>query len=161
MKYLIFFLLMLGTFQGKAQEIVFKVEVSSESVLMENTFEVRFTIENAGGDFKAPDFDGFDVVSGPNTSSSFNMVNGNVTQKASYTYRLRPVREGKLYIQPATFKTKNSTLETEPLIVFVNPNPGGVIEHKGFNEAQEDAFPDFWQSKPGKADPLKEKRRKI
>ncbi len=161
MKYLIFFLLMSAAFAANAQEIVFKVEVSSDSVLMGNTFEVRFTIENAGGDFKAPDFDGFDIVSGPNTSSSFSMVNGNVTQKASYAYRLRPAREGKLYIQPASFKTKNNTLETEPLIVFVHPNPGGVIEHQEFNEGQNEAFPDFWQSKPGKADPLKEKRRKI
>lgn len=161
MKYLIFFLLMTSVFSLKAQEVVFKVAVSSETVLMDNTFEVRFTIENAGGDFKAPDFDGFEVVSGPNTSSSFSMVNGNVTQKASYTYRLRPLREGKLYIQPATFKTKNNTLETEPLIVFVNPNPEGVIEHKGFEENRDDAFPDMWQPKPRKADPLKEKRRKI
>jgi hypothetical protein len=161
MKYLIFFLLMTSAFAMNAQEIVFKVEVSSDSVLLGNTFEVRFTIENAGGDFDAPDFDGFDIVSGPNTSSSFSMVNGNVTQKASYAYRLRPVREGKLYIQPATFKTKNNTLETEPLIVFVHPNPDGVIDHDGFDN-QEDAFPDFRQSKPRKAaDLLKEKRRKI
>jgi hypothetical protein len=160
-KYLIFSLLMTSVFSLKAQEVVFKVEVSSENVLLDNTFEVRFTIENAGGDFEAPDFEGFEVISGPNTSSSFSMVNGNVTQKASYTYRLRPVREGKMYIQPATFKTKNETLETEPLIVFVNPNPEGVIEHKGFDVGRDNAFPDMWQSKPRKADPLKEKRRKI
>lgn len=161
MKYFIFFLLMTAAFEIKAQEIVFKVEVSSDSVLMGNTFEVRFTIENAGGDFKAPDFEGFDVISGPNTSSSFSMVNGNVTQKASYTYRLRPEREGKLYIQPATFKTKNNTLETEPLIVFIYPNPDGVMDHGNFDEDRGGSLPDIWQSKPRKADPLKEKRRKI
>ena len=132
-----------------AQEVSLKVEVSTDSILYGNYFEVRFTIENAGGDFQAPDFDGFEVLSGPNTSSSFSMINGKVSQEASYSYVLRPMREGTLYIDPAAFKTGDEVLETEPIGVQVYPNPAGIEENKTFDS---DRF--------GRAWPVPEKRKK-
>ncbi|HQU59953.1 MAG TPA: BatD family protein, partial [Saprospiraceae bacterium] len=68
----------------------FSVEVSSDSILMGNYFKVVFTLENANGEqFEAPLFQGFDVVSGPSFSSSISVINGQTSQKVSYTYYLQ------------------------------------------------------------------------
>ena len=154
--------LLFGALGLMAQEINLKVEVSSDSLLYGNYFEVRFTIENAAGDFEAPDFDGFEVLSGPNTSSSFSMINGKVTQKASYAYVLRPVREGILYIHPAVFRTGGEVLETEPLLIQVHPNPAGIEENKTFRDEELDPFFSFpGREEPKKKNKFKDKVRRI
>jgi hypothetical protein len=156
-------LMMLGFFllaQLYSQEVKFKVEVSTDSILVGNYFEVRFTIENAAGDFQAPEFEGFEILSGPNTSSSFSMINGQVSQKASYSYMIRPVREGTLYIDPAAFTSGETILETEPILIQVYPNPGGVEENKPFMQQGYDLF---FEPKPKKKKRSKfeHKKRKI
>lgn len=113
-----------------AQErpVKFTVEVSTDSILMGNYFEVRFVLENANGnDFEAPDFsDHFNVVGGPNFSSSFSMVNGGMTQSQTITYYLEPKDIGAWYILPASVNTGEKILETAPLEVLVVPNPDGI-----------------------------------
>ena len=111
------------------EEPVFTVEVSSDSVLMDNYFTVSFTLENAEGDnFAPPAFDEFEVVSGPNTSSSMSFINGKMSQKVSYTYYLRPREVGNYYIHPASIESADGVLETLPQEVIVLPNPDGIIQ---------------------------------
>ena len=124
---------------------LFKVEVSCDSILMGNHFKVSFSLENTGGEnFQPPVFEGFDVVSGPNYSSSFSMINGKVTQSVSYTYYLRPRNIGNYYIEPASIAVGKEVLETTPVAVTVVPNPDGVIQEP----EEKRAFPgfdrDFW-----------------
>lgn len=107
----------------------FTVEVSSDSVLMENYFTVSFTLENAEGmNFLPPAFDDFEVVSGPNTSSSMSFINGAMSQKITYTFYLRPREIGNYYIQPASIESNEGLLETLPREVIVLPNPDGIIQ---------------------------------
>lgn len=107
----------------------FTVEVSSDSVLMDNYFTVTFTLENAEGlNFAPPAFDGFELVSGPNTSTSMSMINGEVTRKVAYTYYLRPLNIGNYYIEPASIESDEGVLETLPREVIVLPNPEGIIQ---------------------------------
>ncbi len=122
-----------------AQEAKFTVTVSADSILMDNQFQVSFTLENVQGtEFEAPTFGDFDVLSGPNMSSSFSMMNGAVTQTVSYTYILRPKDVGNYFIEPASIKTGDNYLETAPLEVMVVPNPDGIIQKP---RAQERANP--------------------
>jgi len=115
-----------------AQEgATFKVEVSTDSVLLGNYVEVTFTLENASmEDFQVPTFEGFRIVSGPNQSSSFSMMNGKVSQKASYSYYLEPKDIGNYYIPPATVSTGEQVLETMPVEILVAPNPDGIIQNQ-------------------------------
>ncbi|MCB0579645.1 MAG: BatD family protein [Phaeodactylibacter sp.] len=109
----------------------FKVEVSSDSILLGNRFKVSFSLESAGGDnFRPPLFEGFDVVSGPNYASSISMVNGKVSQSVTYTYYLRPRDVGNYYIEPASIAVGEDVLETTPVPVTVVPNPDGVIQEQ-------------------------------
>jgi hypothetical protein len=157
-------ILPLGSF---AQDISFRVEVSTDSILFGNYLEVRFTIENAAGDFNAPAFDGFEVLSGPNTSSSFSMINGNVTQQASYSYLIRPLHEGMIYVNPASFSMDEKVLETEPIGVMVHPNPAGIEDNRPFRQDgfNLDSFSPGKYKKEGKTDKKKrsfeKNRRKI
>ena len=122
-------ILVFGGVIAQAEEVTFKVEVSTDTVLMDNYFEVKFTIENARPGFSPPTFSDFDVVGGPNQSSSFSMINGKVTQSATYTYYLQPRMEGVFYIDAAAIEVDGDFIETPPVEVVVLPNPDGIIEN--------------------------------
>lgn len=130
MKRTLFGLLILAglAVQVQAQEdIRFTVEVSTDSILFGNYFQVTFTLENArGNDFSAPDLTAFHVVSGPNQASSMSIINGEVTQSVSYTYYLEPKDIGNFYILPASVDTGEEVLETQPVEILVVPNPEGI-----------------------------------
>ncbi len=113
---------------GQEKSVKFTVEISPDKVLAGNYFEVKFTLENADGkNFEAPDFsEHFNVQSGPNFSSSFSMVNGDVTQSMTVTYYLEPRDIGSYYILPASIEAEGKVLETAPLEVVVAPNPDGI-----------------------------------
>lgn len=112
------------------QEAKLTVEVSSDSILLGNYIEVKFTIENAAvTNFEAPNFDGFNIVSGPNQSSSMMISNGQVSQSVAYSYYIEPTDIGTYFIQPAFVDTEEGPLESVPLEVWVVDNPEGIIQH--------------------------------
>lgn len=113
---------------SQEKPVKFTVTVSTDSILMDNFFEVKFTLENANGkNFEAPDFDKhFNVVSGPNFSTSMSMMNGDMTQSMTITYYLEPREIGDYYIMPASVEADGKILETVPLEVLVVPNPDGI-----------------------------------
>lgn len=133
----------------------FTVEVSTDSILFGNYFKVTFTLENAkGGEFSAPDFSEFHVVSGPNRASSMSIINGEVTQSISYSYYLEPKDIGNFYIAPAGIDLGDRILETQAVEILVVPNPEGIKQSPesgirrddfnidGFNSFG-DGFPDL------------------
>lgn len=113
----------------------FTVAVSTDSILLGNYFQVKFTLENASGEnFQPPTFEGFQVISGPNLSSSVSIVNGEVSQFAAYSFYLQPNDIGNYYIQPASIQAGENVLETIPLPVMVVPNPDGKIQKPEMTE---------------------------
>ena len=110
-------------------QTTFTVEVSNDSILLGNTIEVSFALENADGqNFTNPTFEGFDVISGPNTSSSFSMINGATTRSLTYSFYLKAKDVGTYFIAPASIKVDGDFLETQPVEVLVVPNPDGIIQ---------------------------------
>ena len=105
----------------------FTVEMSDDTILLGNILEVKFTIENIQGDFMRPDFNEFQLVGGPNTSSQFSMVNGRVTQSASYTYYLKANLEGEYEIGSGELHLEEEILRTDPVRIIVLPNPDETI----------------------------------
>lgn len=107
----------------------FTVEVSNDSILLGNSFEVTFTLENAeGANFQMPGFSDFTLVGGPNQSSNFSMVNGDVTQTMSYSFFLEPKDIGNFYVEPANIEIEDSILETQPIEIITVPNPDGIVQ---------------------------------
>ena len=108
-----------------SQDATMKVEISNDTILMGNHIQLKYTIENAKGKFEIPELEGMMLIAGPNTSSSMSMVNGVVTQKASYTLYLKPVDIGNHHIGPAYIETEAGLLEAQPINIIVVDNPDG------------------------------------
>ncbi len=125
--YLLVLILCLGSMVLlQSQDVVFKQELSYDTVYMGNALQIKYSIQNANGDFQAPDFDGFVIVSGPNVSSQFSMINGAVTQSASYSYFLQPQTTGLYTLAPAVLANGDNQWSTEAIDITVLANPEGI-----------------------------------
>ncbi|MGA0285311.1 MAG: BatD family protein [Saprospiraceae bacterium] len=158
MKYLnLLFFLCLG-FCTQAQS--FSVQLSSDSILLGNSFRLNFTIEDSQAEFEAPDFEGMHLISGPNYKSSVQIINGDMKSKKSISFLLRPERIGQFFIPPAYLVDEDLTLETEALELNVYPNPEGIIEGPPVME-NNFIFDSFnWPEMPHKmAEPKKKKSK--
>ena len=120
------FILSIGT--GAAQEDGFYLELLRDTVLAGNVLQVAFIANNVAGKFEGPDMREFNIVSGPNTSTSMSMVNGTISQYASYSYTIYLEEIGEVFVPPAYLVTSEGTLETEPTRIVILPNPEGIIE---------------------------------
>lgn len=120
-------LLLLSNALLAQKEARFTVSLSSDSLLLGHYFTARFSLENAqGSDFLAPDFEGFDLLAGPNVSSSIQLTNGLMNQSVTYEFVLKPQYEGLFHVAPASIRVGDAVLETQPLAVKVMPNPKGI-----------------------------------
>jgi len=109
----------------QSQDARMVVEISNDTILMGNYIQLRYTIENASGKFEMPELDGMMLISGPNTSSSMSMINGEVSQSASYTIYLKPIDIGNHGIGPAYINTDAGVLEAQPINIIAVDNPDG------------------------------------
>lgn len=92
---------------------------------------VQFELNGAeGSDFRQPSLGDFDVLAGPNVSTSNSIVitNGRTQTSAStvYTYILAPKHNGALHIGAASVRAGGKVYQTRPLTIQVsgkaNPN---------------------------------------
>lgn len=102
-------------FNGIAQK--FYAQVNSKVLQVGQMFELTFVINAAASEFVAPSFKDFDVASGPNQSSSVQIINGQMSQSISLSYLLIPKREGKLVIGAASINSNGHKLESNPITV--------------------------------------------
>ncbi|MBK8956761.1 MAG: BatD family protein [Saprospiraceae bacterium] len=153
-KLFVFAMMISGMVQ--AQKMEFNVSVSSDTLLLGNYLEVKFEVNNGKGRFMAPDFQGWTVVSGPNTSSSFSIINGDVKQSSSYSYYLEAGFEGVYTILPAQLETDDGVLKTPEIQIIVLPNPEGIRQHP--KNREESKY--FMDEAPVKT-PAKKKRKAV
>ena len=104
------------------KDAAFSMAISSDTVGLNGSIEVTFTVENMPNkQFTPPTFDGFDAQ-GPSTSMMTSITNGAMKQSASYTYFLTPRSVGTFKIPSVSLNTEGSVLTTEEKTVV-------VIEH--------------------------------
>lgn len=91
-----------------------------KTVPLNSNLQLSFTIENGNGtSLKPPAINDFQVLSGPNTSTSMQWVNGNVTQSVTYNYILRPKNQGTFKIGKASIVVSGVTMESNEVSVEV------------------------------------------
>ena len=129
----------------------FTMDVSSDTVLMGNTFTLSYTIENLEGEFAPPDLSDFKIVHGPNVSSQFSSINGVVSRRSSYTYYLLPILEGVGMIGSASVGYDDTWTELEPVKITIVDNPFGQEGNYG--------SPFMKSQKQIKGDTLSEKQK--
>lgn len=144
----------------------FTVEINNDSILLGNSFEVTFSLKNGqGAKFQMPEFADFNLVGGPNQSSSFSMINGEVTQSMSYSFHLEPKDVGNFYVEPASIEVDGIILESQPIEIIAVPNPDGIIQRPKRNgqEWGDDFFErdfDFPATPQPPAVPQKKKKKR-
>lgn len=94
--------LLLQSAIGFAQGIKVTASVSSSQVATGEQFEITFSTTGNPESFDPPAFNGFQVVGGPNQSSSYSSINGQTTASIAVGYVLVGIKEGEYTIGPAT-----------------------------------------------------------
>ena len=94
--------LLLQSAIGFAQGIKVTASVSSNQVAAGEQLEITFSTNGNPESFDPPAFNGFQVVGGPNQSSSYSSINGQTTASIAVGYVLVGVKEGEYTIGPAT-----------------------------------------------------------
>lgn len=110
------------------QDITVSTSVSKDTVLAGERITIIYKVEGGNiSDFEAPDFSGVRVLAGPNVSSSFSMLNGNVSQEASYSFVLQATEVGEIELQQAQITVGQELFETESIHIHVLENPNQEI----------------------------------
>jgi len=100
--------------------VSFTASSDAREVLVNNYFEVSFNLKNANGsDFTPPNFNDFIVLAGPNSSTSMQIINGQVSREMSYSYTIQAPKEGTFTIGPASIVANGKTLRSDPLTIKV------------------------------------------
>ncbi len=102
-----------------AQDGTFTASVDNASVSAGEQFTVTFTVSGSDAlgaqNFRAPDFGALFVLSGPNTSQSFQIINSSMSGSVAYSYTLYARQPGKFTIGPASIDYKGKQLKTQPI----------------------------------------------
>lgn len=125
-KILITITLLLATFTYvKADELTFTADAPN-AVVMGETFRLSYTINTHNAkSFRVGNITDFDILSGPNrsSSSSTSIINGVRTSSHTLTFTciLRPKKEGTFTIPAATITAEGKQLTSKELTVKVLP----------------------------------------
>lgn len=111
-------------------QVTFNVKAPSKADI-NGQIRLQFELNGAqGGNFQPPSLKDFDILAGPNVSSSnsVTVINGRTQTFSSttYTYILAPKKNGALQVGSASVNVQGKTYHTRPVTVQVsgkaNPN---------------------------------------
>ncbi len=141
------------------QDVIFSANINKDTLRIGEVFKVEFVLE--GGSFnnvEIPDFEGFEVVEGPFQSMETQITNGEIFQRISYGFRLRPTHSGELIIQPASAQIKGKTIRIDPVRLYVLNEK---IDPNYTPNVQEEFFDLSFPPTPTPPTPPKKKRKTI
>jgi hypothetical protein len=114
-----------------------KVAADKNPAIVGEQILIQYTINTKGDNFKAPNFKGLRVLSGPNpsTQSSYSFVNGKSqnTSSTTYSFYLKALKEGTYNITPASIKVKGKTINSKPFDI-------NVVKAKQKDKKQQEAI---------------------
>jgi len=106
----------------QAQEIKLNASVDRTTVGVGDHFTYQLEVSGAAKNLpepELPDFANFDVLSGPNVSSSFQIVNFDVSSSKTYSFILSPQQVGKIEIPPASIEYKGKKYQSDNIVITV------------------------------------------
>lgn len=120
-------ILLMGFGRISAQNIEFKAKAKS-AVLVGEKFQIIYSLNEEGEDLRLPSLSGFTILMGPSimTSSSTQIINGNVTRSKQYTYTyiLKGDKPGNYEIAPAQITVNSKKYNSNRLTIQVVENEG-------------------------------------
>ena len=101
----------------------FTAAVNNATIGLNDQFQISFTFSgqdvNGVKSFSPPAFNNFMILSGPNQSSSMQIINGAVSGSMSYSYYLQPKSMGKFSIGSASVNYNGKEYKTQPVEITV------------------------------------------
>jgi len=146
-KYYILSFLLFCTGIAFAQDLKLTASVNRNTVGTGEAFEVTFSINGNIERFAPPDMNGFQVVGGPNQSSSMSSINGVTTSSMALSYDLVPTKEGTFTIGPATVVVNGKQYRSNPITVKVVK--GAPQQQQSQSQQQGGGQQDVATGKPG------------
>lgn len=113
-------------------------QASRTKVAVGETFQISFSLNSNGNNFKPPALTDFDVYSGPNQSTSMSFINGSMSQSMTFSYVIAAKKEGKYTIGAASMNTTGGVVQSAPIAIEVikgnasaqaQANPGGAQQN--------------------------------
>ncbi len=119
-----------------------KFSATATSSIPENqNFNLSFTLQNSKGkNLQLPSINDFTIVGGPSTSSSTTIMNGNVSQSETYTYVLRPKKQGSFKIGKASINAGGTILYSNEVTITVTPPSAQKQKQQNQNDPFNDPF---------------------
>jgi hypothetical protein len=118
-KSILVMMLLLCGFTGLVNAQRFSGTVDKTVVGQYDRFQAYFTFDGADvnnvSNFRPPVFSGFKILSGPNQSSSIQIINGKVAGSLTYSYVLQPTSIGDFTISSASIDYAGKTYRTSPI----------------------------------------------
>jgi hypothetical protein len=111
----------------RAQDVTFSAGVDKNPVAADEQFTLELTVTTTGANarnLKTPDLSRFLILSGPNQSTSMQIINGSVSSSQSFTYVLQAREPGKVTIGAATIEVGGNQYKTNPIELTINKASG-------------------------------------
>jgi hypothetical protein len=117
------FIVLFSAASLQAQDGTFIAAADPMKVAAGEQFQLTFTFTgsdvNSVRNLKAPDFNQFVVISGPNQSTNMQWINGQMSASIAYTYILYARQAGKFTIGSATIEYKAKALKSSAIQIEV------------------------------------------
>jgi RNA-binding protein YhbY len=113
------FIVLFSAASLQSQDGTFTASADPTRVAAGEQFQLTLTFNgsdvNSVRNLKAPDFNRFVVISGPNQSTNMQWINGQMSASVAYTYILYARQEGKFTIGSATIEYKGKALKSNAI----------------------------------------------
>lgn len=101
----------------------FNATVDKTTVGQNERFQIYFEFEGASGgnlsNFTPPKFKGFKILSGPNQSTSMQIINGKTSSSITYSYWIVALQMGEFIVESASAVLKGKQYHTDPIKIKV------------------------------------------
>jgi len=124
-KIVLLYVLLLLTVLVRAEEPVRFSASAPSTVILDQPFQLVYTVNATGKDLRTSDFNNFEVLAGPfeSRSSSYQIVNGKTSSSVSvsYTYTLQATKTGTFTIPSANIMVDGKKYNSNGLSIKVLP----------------------------------------
>lgn len=100
-------------------QVSFTARANKYKIGRNEQFTVEFKVNNQARSFRAPDFNGLRVLSGPNQSSTSYIDNSGMRQSISYNYIVSGTKEGQFTIGSASIQVDGKVYKTKPFAIEI------------------------------------------
>lgn len=100
-------------------QVKFEAKASKTKLGINERLRIDFEMNKDGDNFNPPDFEGFTVIGGPNTSVSNSWINGVRSYSKIYSYFLAPKNQGRFNIKQATIEIDGEIYKTQVVTIDV------------------------------------------